>query len=169
MTNLTNPTNPNKKKLLELLLILITVQIATVCLIFEDDFEYFGSFFNETFFLLLLNNSTSTTIIRAARTLRPKTLGYWTDVFPNLRDDTEYNTFKSHFRITRITFNLLLHQLARHPLYQSDSQTRIEIQVAIVIWRLGTGSGFRVLEQTMGIKIYFIKSNNLLKYFNINI
>ncbi len=145
---------------------LITIQIATISLIFEDDFDYFNSFLDETFFLLLLNNSTP--IVRMAKTLRPKTLGYWIDVFPNLKDDTEYNTFKSHFRITRITFNSLLHQLAEHPLYQSKSQTRIEIQVAIVIWRFGTGSGFRMLEQTMGMKIYFIEVI-LLKILIFNI
>ncbi len=52
--------NSNKKeKLLELLLMLITIQIATISLIFEDDFDYFNSFLDKTFFLLLLNNSTS--------------------------------------------------------------------------------------------------------------
>jgi len=67
--------NLNKKeKSLELFLMLITIQIATISLIFEDDFDYFNSFLNETFFLLLLNNSTP--IVHMAKILRPKILKY---------------------------------------------------------------------------------------------
>jgi len=108
--------NLNKKeKLLELLLMLIIIQIAIISLIFEDDFDYFNSFLDETFFLLLLNNSTL--IVHIAKILQPKILGYWIDVFLNLKDDTKYNIFKSHFHIIHIIFNSLLHQLAEHSLY----------------------------------------------------
>ena len=47
-------------------------------------------------------------ITRAHRLLRPKTMAYWTDIFPHLNDESEYNNFKSHFRILRSTFNQLL-------------------------------------------------------------
>ncbi len=114
--------NLNKKeKLLELLLMLITIQIIIISLIFEDDFDYFNSFLDKTFFLLLLNNSTS--IIYITKILWLKTLEYWINIFSNLKNDTEYNIFKSHFYITHIIFNFLLYQLAEHSLYQSKLQT----------------------------------------------
>ena len=41
-------------------------------------------------------------INRAPRLLWPKTIVYWTDIFPYLNDESEYNSFKSHFRILLI-------------------------------------------------------------------
>ena len=69
-------------------------------------------------------------------------MSYWTEIFPYLNDESEYNSFKSHFRILRSTFNRLLSILQQHPNYLSTPfrpQTPIEIQVGIVIQRLANG------------------------------
>jgi hypothetical protein len=83
---------------------------------------------------------------------RPKTDGYWIDVFPNLTDNSNTkNNFKAHFRITRSTFNLLLFHLQNHPSYNNNRNINIEIQVAIAIWRLANNTPYRIFEQTLGI------------------
>ena len=55
-------------------------------------------------------------INRISRLLRPKTMAYWTDIFPYLNDESEY---KSHFRILRSTSNRLLSILQQHSNYLS--------------------------------------------------
>ncbi|CAG8622990.1 3112_t:CDS:2, partial [Paraglomus occultum] len=77
-------------------------------------------------------------LTRACRLLRPKTMAYWTDIFPHLNDESEYNNFKSHFRIRRSTFNQLLSVLHQHPNYAFtpfQPQIPLEMQVAVVIQR----------------------------------
>ena len=93
-------------------------------------------------------------ITRARRLLRPKTMAYWTDIFPHLNDESEYNNFKSHFRILRSTFNQLLSILHQHPNYAStpfQPQIPLEIQVGVVIQRFANPMGYRQLEQMFGI------------------
>ena len=51
-------------------------------------------------------------------------------------DESEYNNFKSHFRILRSMFNQLLSILHQHPNYAStpfQPQIPLEIQVGVVI------------------------------------
>ena len=61
------------------------------------------------------------------KNLRPKTDGYWIDVFPKLTDLSIQNNFKAHFRITRSTFNFLLSHLHNYLLYINNRSTNIEI------------------------------------------
>ena len=84
---------------------------------------------------------------------RPKTDGFWTDVFPFLVDGNGHNSFKKHFRVTRTTFNAIVIRLETHPAFILDSSNAIPIwkQIAIVLWRLANGAGIRVLEQTLGV------------------
>ena len=108
----------------------------------------------ETGALLIDNIEHESRICRAPQILRPKTYGFWTNIFPYLNDNSRYNSFKSHFRINRSTFNQLLNILSRHKNYQSSPfkcQTPIEIQVAIVLQRLANPIGYRQIEQTFGI------------------
>src|SRR5687768_16880619 len=57
---------------------------------------------------------------------RPKTNGYWIDVFLNLTDNSNTkNNFKAHFRITQSTFNLLLFYLQNHPSYHNNRNINI--------------------------------------------
>jgi len=93
-------------------------------------------------------------IIRAPKTLRPKTDGFWTNIYPNLNDDSLTNGFKSHFRITKTTFHRLLNTISNHPVYQSNPfkpQTPIEMQVAIVLQRFANPMSYRELETSFGI------------------
>ena len=88
-------------------------------------------------------------ITRAHRLLRPKTIAYWTDIFPHLNDESEYNN-----RILRSTFNQLLSILHQHPNYAStpfQPQIPLEIQVGVVIQRFANPMGYRQLEQMFGI------------------
>ncbi|CAI2196853.1 1931_t:CDS:1, partial [Funneliformis geosporum] len=83
---------------------------------------------------------------------RPKTEGFWTDVFPYLIDEDSYNSFRRHFRITLTTFRALVIRLENHPAFISDASNATPVwkQIAIVLWRLANGGGMRVLEQTLG-------------------
>jgi len=66
--------------------------------------------------ILLRNLETNLPITRAPKVRRPKTMGFWTDIFPYLNDDNPYNNFKNHFRIMRTTFNRLLRSISTHPI-----------------------------------------------------
>jgi len=104
--------------------------------------------------VILSNLERNLPIIRIPRVMRPKTMGFWVDIFPNLNDENPYNNFKSHFRIMRTTFNRLLSSISTHPIYQFSAQkpqTLIEIQVAIVLQRLANPMSYRQLETTFGI------------------
>jgi hypothetical protein len=93
-------------------------------------------------------------IIRAPKTLRPKTDGFWTNIYPNLNDYSLTNSFKTHFRITKSTFHKLLNIISNHPIYQSSPfkpQTPIEMQVAIVLQRFANPMSYRELETSFGI------------------
>ena len=105
---------------------------------------------SDEYLIALLNGIMIERSIRSEKTIRPKTLTYWTDVFPNLNDYSLYNSFKSHFRMTRSTFNFLLSRISQHEVYHRSEQTPIEIQVAIVFWKFANASGYRQLEQTLG-------------------
>ncbi|CAG8791961.1 21185_t:CDS:1, partial [Cetraspora pellucida] len=89
----------------------------------------------------------------AQRQQRPKTRGFWTDVFPYLNDEGGYNSFRKHFRITLATFNSLVARLSTHPAFSSDAPNATPVwkQIAIVLWRLANSSGIQVLKQTLGI------------------
>ena len=85
---------------------------------------------------------------RIQRQPRPKTNGFWTDVFPFLVDGNGYNSFQKHFRITLTTFRAIVIRLETHPAFILDSSNAIPMwkQIAIVLWRLANGVGIRVLE-----------------------
>ena len=100
---------------------------------------------------ILLDNTHE--IIRAPKILRPKTDGFWTDIYPNLNDDSLTNSFKTHFRITKATLHKLSN-ISSHPVYQPSpfkSQTPIEMQVAIVLQRLANPMSYRELETSFGV------------------
>ncbi|CAG8607387.1 6760_t:CDS:2, partial [Scutellospora calospora] len=84
---------------------------------------------------------------------RPKTGGFWTNIFPYLMDDNSYNSFRRHFRITRTTFYAIVSRLETHPVFMSNAMNATPVwkQIAIVLWRLANNVGIRVLEQTLGI------------------
>jgi hypothetical protein len=90
---------------------------------------------------------------RAPPQHRPKTQGYWTDVFPNLNDNDGLNSFKQHFRIKRTTFDSLVQRLQTHHSFsmKSPNSIPIERQIAIAIWRLANGAGMRTTEQLLGV------------------
>ena len=48
---------------------------------------------------------------RLQRQPRPKTEGFWIDVFPYLVDGEGYNSFRRHFRITLTTFRTIVTRL----------------------------------------------------------
>src|SRR3990170_1207205 len=91
--------------------------------------------------------------IRAQRQPRPKTEGFWTNVFPFLVDEGGYNSFRRHFRITLATFHAIVTRLETHPVFISDASNATPVwkQIAIVLWRLANGTGIRVLVQTFGV------------------
>ncbi|PKY53624.1 hypothetical protein RhiirA4_471958 [Rhizophagus irregularis] len=91
--------------------------------------------------------------VRLQRQPRPKTEGFWTDVFPYLVDGEGYNSFRRHFRITLTTFRAIVTRLETHQAFTLDASNATPVwkQIAIVLWRLANGSGIRVLEQTLGI------------------
>ncbi|CAG8560546.1 4891_t:CDS:2 [Funneliformis mosseae] len=97
---------------------------------------------------------------RIQRQPRPKTNGFWTDVFPVLVDGNGYNSFQKHFRITLTTFRTIVIRLETHPAFILNSSNAIPIwkQIAIVLWRLANGVGIRVLEQTLGVSQGFVRS-----------
>ena len=88
---------------------------------------------------------------RTQRQKRPKTGGFWTEVFPYLIDG--HNSFRRHFRITRVTFHAIVSRLEAHPAFISNAinATPVWKQIALVLWRLANGAGIQVLEQTLGI------------------
>ncbi|CAG8523770.1 257_t:CDS:2 [Cetraspora pellucida] len=69
---------------------------------------------------------------RAQCQLRPKTGGFWIEVFPFLVDREGYNSFRRHFRINLATFQAIVAYLETHP-------------------RLANGVEIRMLEQTLGV------------------
>jgi len=110
----------------------------------------------ETDALVLIDNENENKriISRVGRIARPKTHGFWIDIFPYLNDENELNNFRAHFRIKRSTFNRLLEVISQHSVYQSSNfqtQTHIEIQVGIVLQRLANPMGYRQLETMFGI------------------
>ena len=90
---------------------------------------------------------------RLQRQPRPKTEGFWTDVFPYLVDGEGYNSCRRHFRITLTTFRTIVTRLESHQAFTSDASNATPVwkQIAIVLWRLANGAGIRVLEQTLGV------------------
>ena len=84
---------------------------------------------------------------------RPKTEGFWTNVFLFLVDSEGYNSFRRHFRITLSTFNAIVTRLEMHPAFVSNASNATPVckQIGIVLWRLANGTGIRVLEQTLGV------------------
>jgi DDE superfamily endonuclease len=91
--------------------------------------------------------------IRSQHQPRPKTKGFWTDVFPYLVDGEGYNSFRRHFRITLTTFRAIVSRLETHQAFalSASNSTPVWKQIAIVLWRLANGTGIRVLEQTLGV------------------
>ncbi|KAG2216565.1 hypothetical protein INT45_013574 [Circinella minor] len=80
----------------------------------------------------------------APRAHRPsqayETRHWWVVRHPNLSDNGQgREAFKSHYRITRAAFGRLVNGLMEHPEY-AGSQERdgisVEIQVAVVLWRI---------------------------------
>ena len=69
---------------------------------------------------------------------RPKTNGFWTDVFPFLVDDDSHNSFQKHFRITLAPFRTTVTRLETHPAFILDSSNATPVwkQITIVLWRL---------------------------------
>ncbi|GES86159.1 putative nuclease HARBI1 [Rhizophagus clarus] len=117
----------------------------------------------DIYYLLTFNNTITNATIpiiissppytRMQRQPRPKTDGFWTDVFPFLSDGNGHNSFQKHFRINFTTFRAIVNRLETHPAFISDSSNATPVwkQIAIVIWRLANGAGIRVLEQTLGV------------------
>ncbi|CAB5375689.1 unnamed protein product [Rhizophagus irregularis] len=99
--------------------------------------------------------------IRLQRQPRPKTEGFWTDIFPYLVDGEGYNSFRRHFRITLTTFRAIVTRLETHQAFTLDASNATPVwkQIAIVLWRLANGSGIRVLEQTLGISQGSVRSH----------
>jgi hypothetical protein len=97
--------------------------------------------------------------LKTPKTARPKTYGFWEDVFPDLDDDSRWNSFRRHFRITRRTFNRIVRKISVHPRYAWDGnplhlQEDLEIQVALCIWRFANGrNACRLLEIQMGTSL----------------
>lgn len=91
--------------------------------------------------------------LKASHQKRPKTEGFWVEVFPYLTDEGYYNSFRKHFRITRATFNTIVIKLESHPAFSSNAPNTTPVwkQIAIVLWRLANGVGIRILEQTLGV------------------
>ncbi|CAI2190083.1 3462_t:CDS:2 [Funneliformis geosporum] len=104
----------------------------------ENQINRITDTYNLLAFAQMIANATipfiffSPNIRRARLQLRPKTSGFWTEVFPYLSDNEGYNSFRRHFRITLTTFNTIVARLETHP-------------------RLANGTSVRVLEQTLGI------------------
>ncbi|CAG8710173.1 24233_t:CDS:2, partial [Cetraspora pellucida] len=90
---------------------------------------------------------------RAQHQLRPKTGGFWIEVFTFLVDGEGYNSFRQHFHINLATFQAIVARLETHPVFMSNTPNATPVwkQVAIVLWRLANGVGIRMLEQTLGI------------------
>jgi hypothetical protein len=108
--------------------------------------------------VLTATNATISTIflqsnIKLQCQPRPKTEGFWTDVFPYLGDGESYNSFRRHFRITLATFHSIVTRLETHQAFTLDASNATPVwkQIAIVLWRLANGAGIRVLEQTLGV------------------
>jgi len=106
-----------------------------------------------TFNYVIMNSAipfiySSPSNTRIQRQPRPKTNGFWTDVFPLLVDDNSHNSFQKHFRITLATFRTIVTRLETHPAFILDSSNATPVwkQIAIVLWRLANGAGIRVLE-----------------------
>ncbi|CAG8576222.1 4179_t:CDS:2 [Paraglomus occultum] len=129
---------------------IIVTLIATIAETIATQANFESEMLESEAILLNLRNE----IIRAPKTLRPKTDGFWTNIYPNLNDDSLTNGFKSHFRITKTTFHRLLNTISNHPVYQSNPfkpQTPIEMQVAIVLQRFANPMSYRELETSFGI------------------
>ena len=65
--------------------------------------------------ILFIYSSPSNT--RIHRQPRPKTNGFWTDVFPFLVDDDSHNSSQKHFHITLATFCTIVTRLETHPAF----------------------------------------------------
>ncbi|CAG8525485.1 5808_t:CDS:2 [Funneliformis caledonium] len=52
---------------------------------------------------------------------RPKTEGFWIDVFPYLVDGVGYNSFRHHFSITLTTFRTIVTRLEIHQAFTLDA------------------------------------------------
>ena len=53
----------------------------------------------DEYLIALLNNIIIEKSVRSEKTIRPKTLTYWTDVFLNLGNDSLYNSFKWKYNL----------------------------------------------------------------------
>jgi hypothetical protein len=56
---------------------------------------------------------------------RPKTDGFWTNVFPFLVDGGGYNSFQKHFHVTQNTFHTIVTQLKMHSAFVSNTSNAI--------------------------------------------
>jgi hypothetical protein len=68
---------------------------------------------------------------------REKNRGYWTIVYPNLRDDYSPQSYYAHYRMKSAAFEELVNHLSEHPAFQlaAHKATPTYIQVACVFWR----------------------------------
>jgi len=94
--------------------------------------------------------------VRTERIPRPKSIGFWTEIFPYLGDsDPRYN-FKYHFRIKRTTFNRLIEILSEHENYRPSAfknQIPMHIQLGVVLHRLANPMSYRQLELFLGVSV----------------
>ncbi|CAG8596177.1 2468_t:CDS:2 [Scutellospora calospora] len=115
---------------------------------------------NTTHLLMFNQTVMNTTIqffthlnLRTSQQRRPKTVGFWVDVFPYLTDNEGYNSFRKHFRITCATFSTIVSRLESHPAFSATASNATPVwkQIAIVLWHLANGTGIRILEQTLRV------------------
>src|SRR5262249_20085659 len=102
-----------------------------------------------------------TSLSRLPKTPRPKTDGFWEDIFPYLVDEDSddennplHDLFKRHFRVTRTTFLYILNRLKTHQVYEQNpfhERMPVDKQVAIALCRLATGTSMRLLSLQFGV------------------
>ena len=100
-----------------------------VLLLMQEVFKKNNRDFNTNTHLLTFTQVTSNAAfpyfthlnLRASQQKRPKTEGFWVEVFPYLTDERGHNSFRKHFRITRATFNAIVTRLESHPAFSSNA------------------------------------------------
>lgn len=80
---------------------------------------------------------------------------YWLQKHPSLSDDDNWYSFRSHYRVTRRTFDWIVSRCEQMPEYifsVLQGGIPVEIQVACALWRFSnTHFGYRIAEMHLGV------------------
>ncbi|KAL0087496.1 hypothetical protein J3Q64DRAFT_1885461 [Phycomyces blakesleeanus] len=115
---------------------------------------------NQDIFFLIYIGSVSMIQERVVirRRANQGTYRWWTIDHPNLTDEeTGERAFKTHYRITRSTFENLVNLLKNTAAYsrftdEQRSTWNVAQQVAVVLWRFcNTHFGYRIAKATLGV------------------